>query len=116
METWFKDLVFDALVKAALERLFKAVPFLGWGPIGYVVTHFAFKFTNMVYEASKDFIVFKQIEFTNKSNQIAFDREFVKLKILSKTQGVSDAEIKAQIDRARDRMANLVRMRDNSSS
>lgn len=49
----FKDLLWDALVAAALKRLFAAVPWLGWGPIGVLVTWIVGMFADEIFSGMK---------------------------------------------------------------
>lgn len=49
-----KTLVWDNLVKAAIGRLFAAIPFLGWGPIGYLIGFIVTKITDYLYEVMKE--------------------------------------------------------------
>lgn len=104
---FFKVLVFDTLIKAAIKRLFIMVPLLGWGPIGILASFLIQKFADMAYEEAKEAIIMNAIKFKNEAQQNAFDKEFIKLKHIEKT--ASKEELNAEIKKAQDRMASFVR-------
>lgn len=104
---FFKVLVFDTLVKAAIKRLFVVVPLLGFGPIGVLVGFLIQKFADMAYEESKEMIIMNMIKFKNEANQKEFDSAFIKLKHIEKT--ASKEELNAAIKEAQKRMARFVR-------
>ncbi len=109
MNDLFKSLVFDVLVKAAIQRLFILVPLLGWGPIGYIVSFYLTKFADLGYQSAKEELTFGLIKFQNAAHQAAFDKEFVKLSLMQNAyQNFSEKEIKDEIKMAQDRMAEFV--------
>ncbi len=91
-EEIFKHLIWDNVVKAVLARLFALIPLLGWGPIGYVVTFFVTKYSDLLYEAVKMFFAIEKIYLTNESLQRNFDNSSVKLKIFARDYGIESKE------------------------
>lgn len=88
----FKELVWDNLVKAALRRVFAAVPWLGWGPIGYLVTYYVTKYADILYELLHEYIdfqliVFKRVDIGNK-----FADASVNLRMVAEASGLMSAE------------------------
>lgn len=104
---YIKLLIFDVIVKAAIQRLFLAVPFLGWGPIGLVVSFYISKFADFAYAIGKEIVMDIEFKFKNKEHQSAFDDELVKLKILENDNS-SEEEIENGIKKSQDRLADLV--------
>lgn len=93
----FKSLVWDNLVKAALGRLFAAIPFLGWGPVGYVVTWIVVKYTDLFYEAMKELVDLQLIVFKNELAKKEYTIAAIHLRELAKTLGdQSDEFLKAR--------------------
>lgn len=108
MEDVFKSLVFDIIVKEVIRRLFLAVPILGVGPLGVLVTELIIRFTRMFYEYQKELITFYKFEFINETNQKAFDKELQNLKKLEQENASEEQKQKA-LELAKRRMAFLVR-------
>lgn len=106
MNDLFKRLVFDMIVKAAIKRLFIMVPALGWGPVGIVVSYLISKFADMAYDETKEYIELNMIKFKNEKHQRAFDKEFIKLKMLEGSRNAEDIE--KAIQEAQHRLADLV--------
>lgn len=104
----FKELVWDAVVKAVLQKLFVAVPLLGWGPIGYVISHFAVKYSDEIYAAVKMFIVVEAITLRNKSFEQAYNKASVKLHIVAKTDGIDSVSFKEARDADKKALSKFV--------
>lgn len=90
----FKDLVLDQLVKAAIQRLFLAIPFLGWGPLGWMVTFIINKFVDFLYDELEIYIEIKKIIFKNNKLKKAFNQESIKLKVFAENFGKDSEEFK----------------------
>lgn len=104
----FKELIWHALVKAALQRLFALVPLLGWGPIGYVISFFAMKYADQLYDAVKLLIQIELIVFRNKETEKAFNTASVKLKIVARDKGLDSAEYKEARDEDKKSLSQMV--------
>lgn len=103
---FFKVLIFDVIVKAAIKRLFLAIPFLGWGPIGILASFLIQKFADMAYDEGKEALIMSVIKFKNEIHQAEFDKAFLKLKHIEKT--ATQKEIEIEIKKAQDAMAKFV--------
>lgn len=110
METTLKNLVVNPIIEAALARLFVAVPFLGWGPVRKVFSHYVWKLVDLVWDTSADQIKVSFVGWKNPQLQDAYDKETIKLKILE-LQGASPQEVENAIKSAQDRLAEFVRFR-----
>lgn len=88
----FKSLVWDTLVKAALSQLFLAVPLLGWGPIGYVVSWLAVYFTDKLYAVVKTAVDLEVITLRNEEHKKEYAGAAVRLKLIAKSKGVDSPE------------------------
>lgn len=108
MESWVKSLTFDVIVKAAIQRLFLAVPFLGWGPIGQVASFYIIKFADYGYEIGREIVVGWSYKFKNEAHQTAYDDEMIKLKMIEADPSATEEDIKNAIKKAQDKMAEFV--------
>ncbi len=108
LEDLFKELILDKLIKASLGRLFSAVPMLGWGPIGIIITYFATKYGELFYEEMKLVINMEKIEITNSSFESAYHKAGVKLKLYSEQYGVDSAEYRRIRNEAKKSLADLI--------
>lgn len=104
----FKDLVWDALVKAALGMLFRAVPWLAWGPLGVFVGWVVGLAAGYLYDAVKMAIDLQVIAFKNEAHRKAFDDAGVKLKIIAKDKGIDSPEFKEARELHKKRLAEFV--------
>ena len=105
----FKTLIWDTLIKAALKKLFLKVPLLGWGPIGFLVSHFVFKFTDMLYLEVKDFINIKMIFFKNKEAHDKYAEASKDLALILKDKGVESDDFKKAREAHKEALSNFVR-------
>ncbi len=108
-EDLFKDLVWDNLVKAAMTKMFVAVPFLAWGPIGGIIEHLFIKFAGKLYDVLKLELDVKSMVFKNKRLEKEFNRASVKLKIIARDKGINSEEFKKQRDLHKKQLADFVR-------
>ena len=108
-EDLFKILIWDNLVRAALSRLFLLVPLLGWGPFGIVISHFAFKFADSLYDGTKEYIEITKIAMKNKEMEEAFNKASVKLYIIARDSGVESEAYRSAREEHKKSLSNLVR-------
>ena len=94
----FKELVWDSIVEAVLGRLFTMVPLLGWGPIGYVISYFAVKYSDLLFEGITLFVDVTLIRIRNKEFQKAYDRASIRLMSLADDFGVDHEEFRKARD------------------
>lgn len=105
----FKDLIWNVLVKAALGRLFAAIPLLGWGPIGLIVTWIVSHFAEKLFDHMHEWIDFKMIFFKKKELQQAFDGEVLKLQGIFDEKGMDSDEFKAQREKSKEALSKFVK-------
>lgn len=108
LELFFKELIFDNLIKASLQRLFLKIPLLGWGPFGIIITYFANKYGEIFFEEMKTIIVIKKIIITNSAFESAYHKATLKLKVYSQNYGVDSVEYQRVKDEAKKSLADLV--------
>lgn len=108
IEGLFKALVWDALVKAAIARLFAAVPFLAWGPVGFLVSHLLTKFADKLFEAASMAIAMEKIILTNEAHLKEYERASVKLKIIAREKGIESPEFKEARDAEKAALSKFV--------
>lgn len=104
----FKELVWDAMIKAALAALFKAVPWLGWGPLGVVLTWLAQKFTDYLYSTAVMVFNVSKMPFLNEAHRREFDDATVKLRIIAAGEGIDSEAFRKARDERKIAMAKFV--------
>lgn len=110
MESLFKDLIWDNLVRAAIKKLFAALPILSWGPIGWFVTRVIYKYADVLYIELRDAAKIKSIALRNKQLEKQFHLASIDLKVIAMNKGEeSDEYIKAK-EIAKDKLSDLVRI------
>ena len=105
----FRSLVWDNLVKAAIKRVFMAVPFLAIGPLGVITKFIIIKIANKIYEVLKETVDLQLIVFKNYRLKKEFDRASVMLKIIAQGKGVDSNEFKDAREIHKKRLSNFVR-------
>lgn len=108
LEDFFKELILDSLIKAALKKLFTAVPILGWGPFGMIITYFANKYGEMFYEEMKKIVIIEKIKITNASFEDKYHKASLKLKLFSEEFGTNSKQYKEVKNEAKKALADLV--------
>lgn len=108
-EDLVKVLLWDVLVKAALQRLFLLVPLLGWGPIGMVVSHYAFKLTDFMYEQMADYISITIIAARNKKFESEFNKAAINLKLIAMQKGIQSDEYRSAREQHKKALSDFVR-------
>ena len=88
----FKELVWDNLVKATLAEIFVAVPLLGWGPIGYVITALVTKYSDKLYNGINKVVDLKVIALKDEELKKEYDSANIKLKIIANSYGINSSE------------------------
>ncbi len=105
---FLKDVAWAALVKFATARLIAALPFLGWGPMGWITGIVVSMVGAAVYDAMAEAFKLEMIEFRNEQFQRQWDTESVKLKIVAKNKGVDSPEFKEQRKKSVESLTKLV--------
>lgn len=104
----FKDLIFNTLVKAALAKLFAAVPLLGWGPIGWIVSLVVGKIAEWLFDNLAEAVNFEVIVLRKESLAKEYARQVLSLKQLAQTNGIDSEEFKAQREKAKVALAQFI--------
>ncbi len=105
----FKQLVWDNLIRAALKKLFLKIPLLGWGPIGFLVSHFVFKLTDMIYEEVRDYINLELIFLKNKNAHNEYVKANIDLTIILREKGSESDEFKKAREEHKKALSNFIR-------
>lgn len=104
----FKDLVWGALVRAALGALFKAAPFLGWGPIGIIVTFLVTQFAEKLYEVVREYVQIEVIILRNEAHRKEYDAASTRLKIIAHSSGIDSPEFQKARDENKKALSKFV--------
>lgn len=106
----FKNLIWDSLVKLALSRLFAAIPWLGWGPIGVLVGWIVGMFADQIYDALKLAVNMQVIVFRNEKLKAAYDKASVQLRIVAHDKGIESEEFRLEREKHKKALSELVRI------
>lgn len=104
----FKELIWDNIIQKVLANLFKSIPLLGWGPIGMVITHYAFVFADQVFELVHTFVAVNHIVLRNKEHQKAYDKATIGLKLAYDAYGGNSNEYKVERKKRNEAMSKLI--------
>jgi hypothetical protein len=96
-------------VKAALDALFKAVPWLGWGPIGWLVSYAITNYAGQLYELLKEYIHVESMVIKNEEFRTAYDEASVGLKLIANEKGIESEEFKTARKANREALSQFVR-------
>ena len=105
----FKEILWDSLVKAAIARLFIVAPFLGYGPIGVLVSYIITKYSDIFYAVLKLSLNLEQIAVNNEELRIAYNDAAVKLHIIAKDKGIDSSEFKEFRNESKKALSAFVR-------
>lgn len=108
MNKYFKTLVWDLVVEAALQRLFLYVPLLGWGPIGMIVRGLAIRFADRLFVELHDNITDYKFKFRNEEHRLAFEKSMFVLHVIDNDPLVSEKEREDALKQARADLAKYV--------
>jgi hypothetical protein len=104
----FKDVVFAALIKVATQSLISALPFLGWGPIGWITGLVVSIVGSAIYDALDEAFRLQMMVFKNEAYQKQWDTASVKLKIAYKNYGPDSPEYKKARKENVEALTNLI--------
>ena len=94
MPDLFKDSVWGPLVKASLAQLFKSVPILGFGPIGWVVNWIVMKVASDIFDKMEDVIDLERISFNNHQLHNEYIASLMRLRLVEREKGLNSDEYK----------------------
>lgn len=109
MDDVFKELIWSAIKKAALAALFKAVPWLAWGPLGVAVGFVVGLAADYLYDAIKMTIDLKMIVFKNDQLRRAYDDASAKLAIIAHGKGIDSPEFKSAREEHKKKLSEFVK-------
>lgn len=89
-----KDLVWNVLIEQALKRVFEAVPWLGWGPIGAVIRVVVGLVADELFDGMRTVFNMQKILFVNLQHQHAFEDASLKLQLIARDKGIESIEYK----------------------
>lgn len=92
--SFIKDVAWAALVKLATARLIAALPFLGFGPLGWITGAVVAMVGSAVYDSMAEAFNLTHISFKNEAAQRAYDTASVKLKLIARDFGIESEEFK----------------------
>ena len=105
---FLKDVVFAAVIKLATQMLISALPWLGWGPMGWITGLVVSIVGNVIYDAMDEAFRLQMIQFKNDKFQREWDSASVKLKIVAMNHGVDSPEFKEERKKNVEALTKLV--------
>lgn len=105
----FKKLIWDSIIKALLDKLFLAIPFLGWGPVGIIVALIVNKLGSWIFDAMKMFIDFSLIVIKKEELAREYAVESLNLKNIALSKGIDSEEFKAERIKAAASLSRFVK-------
>lgn len=105
---FLKDVAWAALVRLATQNLIAALPFLGWGPLGWITGAIVGIVGAAVYDAMAEAFKLEMIEFRNEQFQRQWDTASVKLKIIAKNHGIDSPQFKEERKKNVEALSKLV--------
>lgn len=109
LEVLFKQLVWDAIVKLVISRLFAALPFLGWGPIGVVASYAVTLIADRLFKEIALFINLQLVVLKNNIHHAQFAAAAIDLRSIGLSKGIDSQEFKDARKVHIDRLADFVR-------
>lgn len=94
LSEFIKDVAWAALVKLATQKLIAALPFLGWGPMGWITGAVVGMVGSAVYDAMAEAFNLQMLNFNNEAYQRQYDSASVKLRIIARDFGTESEEFK----------------------
>lgn len=107
---YFKDLVYDNMVEAALAQLFVAFPFLNFWPVNAMIRYIVMELTDNLYIAIDQFIDTARIPIKNEALKKEFASAQVKLKIIEGGYGIESEEFKNARVENKDHLRRFIRL------
>lgn len=105
---YFKPLIYDNLVDLAIKKLFSLIPWLGWGPVGAVVSFIIQKFATELYKLIKEWIDLEKIAFRNQELKTAYVNASFALTAVASKYSPDSKEFKNERENHKKHLAALV--------
>lgn len=106
----FKSLIFDTLVKIAIEKIIALAPWLSFGPISFVVSTVVTMIANKLYEVLKEVVNLELIILKNDAHQRAFISAAIQLKSVATKYGPDSMEFTEYREKHKKALSDLIRM------
>lgn len=105
----FKDLLWENILKGAVERMLSRYPILGWGPVSWFVTFLIGEFADALYLILKEWFDLEAIAIKKRDLRLAFDRAGVECKIIARSHGIESPEFRKARDEHKADLSKFVR-------
>lgn len=105
----FKDLIFDNVVKIAIQRLLLKVPLLAWGPIGYFVTIGLTRFAEVLFEVMDEMLDLKGIALNKYNLRDKYLESALTLNQIAIEKGINSEEFKKARQNDMDKFSRFIR-------
>lgn len=106
-----KVLVWNALVKAVIEKLIAALPFSAGGPIAYVIGFIVTKISDAIYSELKLWFELERILITNESIRKQWDKASIHLAVVSIDHGPESKEYRDALNENEKAFSNLIKFK-----
>lgn len=104
----FKSLVFDPLVKVAIDKILLKVTFLAWGPLAFLFTKLVVWISDLLYAEFREVINIGTIRVMNAEHQMAYEKASIEEYMVSKDKGINSPEFRKARDENKKRLAKFV--------
>lgn len=104
----FKGLVFDQLVKLAIQRILGMAAWLSWGPIAFIITRVVVFVADKLYEGVKDYVNIEYIMLRNETYHKQFIQAQYVLKGVASEKGVDSEEFRKARDEHKKALSKFV--------
>jgi hypothetical protein len=108
LEKILKDLFWDALVQLALKKLFQLIPWLGWGPLGILVSWVVGHFADLAFEALVQYVDHTSIAFRNAAMHRAYVTASLDLRKLAHEKGIDSEDFRLAREEHKKRLSEFV--------
>jgi len=108
LEASIRALVFDVVLKRAIEAAVKSVPFLGWPVVNQVVTYIVKKILVELYEELSRFVSFTLIDWKTKQQQQDYEEAVAKYKAAQESANAE--QVKQAQETFKSTLRDLIRL------
>ncbi len=105
----FKELVFDQLVKVAIQQIIGMAAFLAWGPVAFIVAKVVTFVADTLYDQLQKTINFQYIMLQNEQFHKAYVDAVENIKEVAKKKGINSPEFRRARDGHKVALSKFVR-------
>lgn len=109
MRDLFKQLIWPRLIELGLKELFRAVPFLGWGPVGWITRWLVTMFAEALWKAANLAVDMTLIPIRNEGLRREYELESTRLRILAEKYTENSPEFIDAKEKAHKALQDFVR-------